>query len=181
MSGLDFIFIAFIGFGLFRGFLNGFFVEVASFVALVAGVYGAIHFSNYAEGWIEKNSEWSENTVAMTAFAATFAIIVLLITLAGKALTKLADFSALGIVNKLLGALFGGLKKVMIISVLLTIFDSFARAQAPTEDPNWSDSALYEPIRLLLPSVFPAIIDKTGELESLIEEKLPLQKAGPDQ
>ena len=49
-------------------------------------------------------------------------IIVLAISLAGKALTKLADFAALGLLNKLLGGVFGGLKIGLILSILLIVF-----------------------------------------------------------
>src|SRR5690606_14004559 len=106
MSVLYIVLIVLIFFGLVRGLMNGLFVEIVSVVAFIAGVYGAIHFSHYAATFIGENSEWTEYTIQIVAFASTFLIIVLAITLAGKALTKLASFPALGIVNKLLGALF---------------------------------------------------------------------------
>src|SRR5690606_20102410 len=104
MSVIDIVLLGFLVLGLVRGFLKGFFVEVASLVALIAGIYGAIHFSYYASGMLTKHVDWDENTVNATAFAITFVVIVLVIALAGKAFTKLADFAALGILNKLLGS-----------------------------------------------------------------------------
>jgi len=109
MNILDIILGALILFGLVRGLSKGLFVEVASLVALIAGIYGAIHFSNYASNFLENRFEWNEKTINIIAFAITFVIIVLAISLAGKALTKLADFAALGILNKLLGGVFGAL------------------------------------------------------------------------
>jgi len=47
MNVLDIILGALLLFGLVRGFMKGLFVEVASLVALIAGVYGAIHFSSF--------------------------------------------------------------------------------------------------------------------------------------
>ncbi|MGC1630614.1 MAG: CvpA family protein, partial [Gelidibacter sp.] len=85
MSVFDIVLIAFIGFGLVRGLMKGFFVEIASLIALVTGVYGAIHFSNYAATFIDENSEWDDKTINIVAFAVTFLIIVLVIALAGKA------------------------------------------------------------------------------------------------
>ena len=125
MSVLDIILLALLLLGLIGGFRKGFFVEVASLVALIAGVYGAIHFSNFAGDFLMDKVDWNEKTVNIIAFAITFIVIVLVIALAGKALTKLADFAALGILNKLLGALFGLLKMAVILSVILIIFDSF--------------------------------------------------------
>lgn len=170
MSVLDIILLGVIGLGLVRGFMKGFFVEIASVIALIAGVYGAIHFSNYAETFIDENSQWDEKTINIVAFAVTFLIIVLAIALAGKALTKLADFAALGIVNKLLGALFGAIKLALILSVVLNIYDITNRAIPMTDEKSIEDSALYTPVKSLVPMMFPIILEKKKELEEDWEE-----------
>lgn len=171
MSVLDIVLTVLILFGLVRGLMNGFFVEIASLIALVAGVYGAIHFSNYAATLIDENSQWDEKTVNIVAFAVTFIIIVLVIALAGKALTKLANFAALGIVNKLLGALFGALKVAVILSVFLNVFDSMNRAIPLTDDDSIKDSVLYAPVKSLIPKIFPIILEKKKELEKSSDEE----------
>lgn len=175
MSVLDIVLITLILFGLVRGLMKGFFVEIASLVALVAGVYGAIHFSNYAATFIDENSGWDQKTVNIMAFAATFLIIVLVIAIAGKALTKLADFAALGIVNKLLGAIFGTLKIAVILSVILNVFDSMNRAIPLTDETSIEDSVLYAPVKSLVPTIFPIILDKKKELEETTEEDQTLE------
>ena len=170
MSVLDIILASLILFGLVRGLMKGFFVEIASLVALVAGVYGAIHFSNYAVTFIDENSQWDEKTVNILAFAATFVIIVLVIALAGKALTKLASFAALGILNKLLGAIFGALKIAVILSVILLVFDSLNRTIPFTDEETIEESVLYKPVKSLVPMIFPVILEKKNELEREKEE-----------
>ncbi|MEZ4801346.1 MAG: CvpA family protein [Gelidibacter sp.] len=173
MSFLDIVLAALILFGLVRGLMKGLFVEVASLVALVAGVYGAIHFSNYAANFLNNKTEWDEKTVNIAAFAITFVIIVLVIALAGKALTKLADFAALGIVNKILGGLFGALKIAVILSVVLIVFDSMNRAIPFTDEETIEDSVLYNPVKSLVPMIFPAILEKKKELEESSKEEVP--------
>jgi len=106
MSILDISLLTLLVLGLVRGFMRGFFVELASLVALIAGVYGAFHFSNFAASFLKERVNWDENSVNIAAFIITFIIIVLVIALAGKALTKIADFAMLGLFNKILGALF---------------------------------------------------------------------------
>ena len=160
MSVLDIIFLALLLFGLINGLRNGFFVEVASLIALIAGVYGAIHFSDFAADFLMAKVDWNEKTVNITAFAITFIVIVLVISLAGKALTKLADFAALGILNKLLGGVFGLLKIAVILSVILIIFDSMNKTLPFTDKDDLEDSKLYEPIKSLVPSIFPIILEK---------------------
>lgn len=163
MSVIDIVLGALLLFGLIRGLFKGLFVEVASLLALVLGVYGAIHFSYFAAEFLQTKTEWNEKTINITAFAITFVIIVLAISLAGKALTKIADFAALGILNKLLGALFGALKIGLILSILLTVFDKMNNTLPFLDDEDLEDSVLYEPIKSLAPMLFPSIIKEDVE------------------
>lgn len=169
MSVMDIVLLVLILFGLVRGLMKGFFVEIASLIALIAGVYGAIHFSNYAGALIDSHVKWDEKTIQIVAFVVTFIIIVLVIALAGKALTKLADFATLGIVNKILGALFGALKVALILSVLLNVFDSMNRAIPLTDEKSIENSVLYNPVKSLVSMIFPPIMEKKKELEEELQ------------
>jgi membrane protein required for colicin V production len=159
MGVIDIVLGALILFGLVRGFMKGLFVEVASLVALIAGVYGAIHFSSFAAEFLQTKTEWTEQTINITAFAVTFVIIVLAIGLAGKALTKLADFAALGIINKLAGGVFGALKIALILSIVLNVFDKLNNTITLLNDDTKQESVLYKPVKSLVPMIFPNILD----------------------
>ena len=163
MSVLDIILGALLLFGLINGFIKGLFVEIASLLALILGVYGAIHFSNFAADLLQSRFDWSEKTINITAFAITFVIIVLAISLAGKALTKIADFAALGIINKLLGGVFGALKIGLILSVVLIVFDKMNRTLPFVDESELKDSILYNPVKSLAPTIFPSIIKGEDE------------------
>ena len=163
MSVLDIILGALLLFGLINGFIKGLFVEIASLLALILGVYGAIHFSDFAADLLQSRFDWSEKTINITAFAITFVIIVIAISLAGKALTKIADFAALGIINKLLGGVFGALKIGLILSVLLIVFDNMNRTIPFVDKADLEDSILYKPVKSLAPMIFPSIIKAEDE------------------
>lgn len=160
MAIIDIILGALLLFGLIRGLMKGLFVEVASLVALVAGVYGAIHFSNFVAELLEPRVEWDEKYINILAFAITFVIIVVVIALAGKALTKLANFAALGFLNKLLGGVFGALKIGLILSVLLIVFDNMNSTIPFADEDDLEDSVLYSPVKSLAPMLFPSILNK---------------------
>jgi membrane protein required for colicin V production len=157
MSILDLTLLTLLVLGLIRGFVRGFFVEIASLVALIAGVYGAFHFSNFAASFLKDRVDWNENTVNIVAFATTFIIIILVIALAGKALTKIADFAMLGLLNKILGALFGGLKVALILSVILIVLDKINANVPFVKEQDQQDSVLYSPVKSLIPTIFPNI------------------------
>ncbi|OYX23681.1 MAG: colicin V production protein [Flavobacteriales bacterium 32-35-8] len=170
MSILDLVLLAFLILGLVRGFINGFFVELASVVALIAGIYGAFHFSSYLASFLKDKVDWEENTVNMVALIGTFAIIVLIISLAGKALTKIADFAMLGLFNKIIGAGFGGLKAALILSAFLIILDKMNADILFVKEKDKEQSVLYNPVKSIIPSLFPNIIVNGKPIgEDLIE------------
>lgn len=158
MNALDIVLLAFLVLGLVRGLWRGFFVEIASLIALVAGVYGAFHFSSFAAEFLKEKVDWNENTINIAAFFVTLLLIVLALSLAGKTLTKIADFAALGLFNKLLGALFGGLKVAVILSAVLIIFEKMHRPIPFTNEEDKTSSIVYKPVKSIVPLLFPSII-----------------------
>ena len=163
MGVLDIVLGSLVLFGLIRGFMKGLFVEIASLLALVAGVLGAIHFSNFAAEFLQSRTQWDEKTINITAFAITFVIIVLAISLAGKALTKLANFASLGILNKILGGVFGALKIGLILSIVLIVFDKMNKALPFVDEETINSSMLYDPIKSLAPTILPSILKSKSE------------------
>ena len=158
MSVLDLVLLALLVLGIARGFIRGFFVELASVIALVAGIYGAFNFSNYIGTYLKNTVDWSENTINIVALVSTFVIIVLVIGLAGKALTKIADFAMLGLFNKILGAVFGCLKTTLILSVFLIVIDKMNADILFVTEQDKEQAVLYNPIKSLVPIIFPNII-----------------------
>lgn len=165
MSTFDIIIAALLLFGFVRGLMKGLFVEVTSLVALVAGVYGAIHFSYFLGDWLKNSVQWDEKYVSLIAFAGTFVIILVVIALLGKTLTKIADFASLGILNKLLGGVFGALKIGLILSVVFIFFGRMNDTIPFVKQESLNESILYEPVKKIAPTIFPSIIkgDKKEE------------------
>jgi membrane protein required for colicin V production len=155
MNTFDIIIAAILLFGFIRGLMKGFFVELASLVSLIAGVYGAIHFSYFVGNFLKDKVEWEERYISIIAFAITFIAIVIVISLLGKLFTKVADFASLGILNKLLGGAFGALKLGLIVSVLLIVFDKLNSTIPFVNKENTEDSILYGPVKNLAPMIFP--------------------------
>ena len=155
MSVIDIIVIGLVGFGAVRGFLKGLFVELASLIALVAGVYGAIHFSFYTSDILTNKLGLESEHLPLIAFTLTFIIVLFSIILAGKALTKIASFAALGLINKLLGALFGAVKFGAIACVLLIIFQFINTVIPMVNEEEINKSKIYQPAQEILPKVYP--------------------------
>ena len=158
MNTFDIIVAALLLYGFIRGLLKGLFIEVTSLVALIAGVYGAIHFSYFIKGWLEETVGWDQNYIALASFAGTFVIIIIVITLLGKILTKIADFASLGILNKILGGIFGALKIGLILSIAFIFFGKINKVIPFVKEESLKESILYKPVRKIVPTIFPSII-----------------------
>ncbi len=160
MNTFDIVIAALLLFGFIRGLFKGLFIEVASLVALIGGVYGAIHFSFYASDYLKEKVTWEENYITLASFAITFIVIVISVSLLGKILTKVASFAALGLINKLLGGIFGLVKIGLIISVVVTFFIKINSTLPFVGEEQLKDSVLMEPIKNLAPTIFPKLVDE---------------------
>ena len=163
MNTVDIVLGIFLLYGLVRGFFRGFLTELASLVGLIAGIYGAIHFSYYAGEFLSQHVDWDIEIINLASLAITFLIIIFVVSLVGKMLTKVADFAALGIVNKLLGAIFGLLKSAFVASVIIMFFMTSNKTLEFVETETLEDSVLYEPVAVIAPIILPSIIKQVKE------------------
>lgn len=169
MNIVDIILGLILLYGLIRGFFRGFFAELASLIGFVLGIYIAVYFSHYISDFLATRFSWNMRFVTLVSFAMTFIMVVFLISLAGKFLTKVVGFAALGFLNKLMGAGFGFLKVAFVVSVVIMFFGSTNESVNLVEEETLKDSLLYGPIRSVAPILIPAILREARELE-LIEE-----------
>ena len=158
MNYLDIILGILLLWGLVRGLMKGLFVSLASLIALIAGIYIAVHFSHIVGDYLKQYVDWQENAIKLSAFAITFILVVIGISLLGRILTKIADYAALGILNKLLGAVFGLLKFAFIASVILMFVDVINDKITFIDKETKDESLLYEPVRKLAPMILPTIL-----------------------
>ena len=171
MSFLDIILGLLLIYGLYKGFKNGLFVEIASIVALIAGIFGAMHFSYIASDYLTEHVEWSDRITTLTSFVITFIVIVTAVHFAAKLLTKIANFAMLGLINKIAGALFGALKVAIILGALLIFFERVNSSVGLVKSETMENSILYEPVKEIGAFIFNAVLkeidkDETSEESS---------------
>jgi membrane protein required for colicin V production len=161
--------------GFYAGFKNGLFVALASLIGVIAGVYGALYFSDYTAGYISKWFDWSSEMTQLAAFALTFMGILFLVSTAGKFLTKIADFAMLGIANKILGGIFNALTYAFIISVVFMFVNASSGLSGYViSEEKKENSTLYAPIASIAPIILPHILKEVDRIETQKdEEELP--------
>ena len=73
-------------------------------------------------------------------------------------------------INQLVGAIFGGLKLALAVSVILAIFRPIDSRVKLVDDKIKSESLLYHPVLNLSHFLFPALEDVKQEFEKVIPE-----------
>jgi membrane protein required for colicin V production len=141
----------------FKGFKNGFIIELASLAALILGIFVALHFSFYAEDYLRENFEIADNYLYIISFAITFVIVAVLVFLVGKIIHKLITIIALGFLNRLAGGIFGFLKTALILSVILYFFNGFDTNSSILKPEVKENSYLYDPIESIAPMIIPRL------------------------
>ena len=68
MNTIDLIFALILSYGLIKGMMKGFIVEIASLLALILGTYGAMHFSHFAAHLISQYVSWEEQYLKPSCF-----------------------------------------------------------------------------------------------------------------
>ena len=161
MSFLDIILGLLLLWGLVKGFKNGLLVEIASIIAIIAGIFGAIRFSYYAGDYLSQHMEWEERYINIAAFVITFLAIVFIVHIAARFLTKIANFAMLGLLNKIAGAIFGVVKVAIILGALLIFFERVNEAADVVEKETMKQSVLYQPLKEIGDFVFQKVLRTT--------------------
>ena len=113
MNFFDILLGTFLVFGLIRGLKNGLIIELASLISFFVGIYIAVKFSS-----ILGDSKMAK----ITAFLVLLIAVIFGIHFLAKMLSKIAGAMFLGGLNKIGGAVFGTLRAVLFLGVILSLF-----------------------------------------------------------
>lgn len=156
MELIDIILGSLLAFGLIKGLMKGLFVELASVVSLLVGIFVAVKFSGFV-GSLLQGHLCNPKYASITAFVLTFIAAVVGVILLAKAFTKVADFSGLGWLNRALGGLFGTIKMALILSVALNFFVKLNSTNALASKEAIDGSIFFNPILSISNYIFPVL------------------------
>ncbi len=157
MSYIDIILGLLLIFSAIGGFKKGLISEMASLAALILGIWGAIHFSGITTGLLIKYFDLKSDYLNIISFVVTFIVIVILVHIVGNVVNNLVDSGLMGITNKLGGMVFGLLRAVLFLSIVLMVIDKVDRDMQIISPDSKEKSRMYEPILNFAPSFFPFI------------------------
>jgi membrane protein required for colicin V production len=157
MNYIDFILGLLLLFSAIGGYKNGFITELASLAALILGIWGAILFSDITTGLLIKYFDLKSGYLNLISFGVTFIVIVILVHIVGNVVNNMFDTGVVGVTNKLGGMVFGLLRSILFLSIVLMVFDRIDNDVNIIPEDVKAKSRMYEPIRNIAPSIFPFI------------------------
>lgn len=174
MSVFDIVFVILFAWSGYKGFSKGLIKTLAGLVALVAGIWGAIKFSEFTSGILTKTFELNSEYLPVISFAVTFIAIIAGIHILALFLDKVMESVALGLFNKLLGLLFNILKIAFILSIVLMLINNLNYKYNFIPKEKTDESVLWKPISSIAPLVFPYLnFDK-------IKKSIEIKKEEPE-
>src|SRR5690606_39832702 len=136
--------------------------SLSSLIGIVFGVYCAMFFSEFVGNYLIRWFDWSADLTNVVAFVITFLLIMILFSILGRLLTKVADFAMMGIFNKIFGGVFNVLKFAFLISVIFMFVAASENYRILTEEKREA-SVLYGPVAMIAPAILPAIMKEVEE------------------
>jgi membrane protein required for colicin V production len=169
MGIIDIFLAVLLGYGAYKGLKNGLFVEIASLISFVIGVYIAIKFSSFVATAI--GGDEPSKTIKVTAFVITLIGVIVAIHLLAKIFSGIASFVFLGWLNKLGGAVFGTLKTALLLGIVLSLFQKVNIDDALVSKETQENSIFFNPILKTSEFMLPVLTVWFKDLKEKVSEK----------
>lgn len=153
---IDIVFLIVLIIGLVKGAARGIVMALFSFAGWIIGLAAALKLSAVVAVYIQEHTSINAKWLPLIAFVLVFAIVVLLVQWAGKAIENLFDFTLLGWVNRLGGALLYAGMYIFVGSILLF----YAEKMQLISPETLSSSRAYA----LTAGLAPALIEGLGAI-----------------
>lgn len=137
-----------------QGYNKGLIISVASFAALILGLYFAFFFSDFTAERLTEYFTIDTEYLAVISFVVTFVVVVIVVVVVGNILQKFIDVLMLGFLNKAAGAVFGVLKGALYLSILIFFINFLDPGQNIIKPKYRQESALFKPVERFAPMLY---------------------------
>ena len=136
-----------------RGWRKGLIIEVVTLLAFGVGIYGAMHFSDFTAAHLQEVMEIDPKYLNTIAFVLTFILLVILVNLIGRLVTKAVRAMNLTFFNKLGGFVFGAAKGLLLCSTFVLVLNNLQMLGVVKEEVK-QGSLLYPYVEKTVPYLY---------------------------
>ncbi len=156
MAVIDIILLVILGAGVIMGFTKGFLKQLASILGLIVGLFAAKALYATVAVKISPLVDGSMSAAHIISFIAIWIIVPLIFVLIASLITKAMDAIHLGWINRLLGAILGGLKYLLLGSILIVLLEYIDHDNQLIDKTKKENSVLYYPMQKVAELFLPA-------------------------
>lgn len=156
-SWIDIIIVCAFIFSFWRGWRNGFIYELAVLCAFFTGLYAGFKFAWYAQNKISGWFDMSHQSAAEISFFVMFVLVFIGTIFLGKLFSSLVNVTPLGVFNKILGAMFGFMRYMLALSLLLWFMTGAGGKYKMIPQSQSEKSKLISPLAKIAPAVLPVL------------------------
>jgi membrane protein required for colicin V production len=145
MNLLDFLLLLPVVWLCIRGFGKGLIIELATLAGLALGILAAYFFADDLQNLIRDYFTFNQKVTRIVSYIIIFILVWLIMFLIGKIIEKTVDLVALGWLNKVLGAILGIAKGIVMVCVILFMIEKFDPNQKAVKPNVRENSLFYKP------------------------------------
>jgi membrane protein required for colicin V production len=157
MNFIDILFLIIIAYFSYKGFKNGFIIEIFTLLAFLVGIYAGINFSDGTASFMKENWGFTSDYLPVIAFTISFLAAGAMVFFGGKFLEKVVDVTGLSIANKLGGVGFALIKSLYFLSVLTVLLEAYDEKNDFISEQTKSKSLLYNPVKEIAVTTIPQL------------------------
>lgn len=165
LTSIDWFIVALVSLGMARGFTIGGVRQLLGLVGFVAAVVVGISAMESMGRLVAESLKLSPRVGPLLGFLVVFMAVLLCVWLIIQATEALLGAVKLSLFNRLLGMLIGGVKAVLLLSLLFLVLQALNWPKANARRA----SLLYEPVATVLPTAWDFVAARAPEAQRLVE------------
>jgi len=159
MTIFDYFVIGIVSISALLSITRGLVKEIVSLLAWIIAFFAASRYAAEAEPLLSGLIE-DDSLRMLTAYAVTFFIVLVIVMLLSMLLSTLTRSVGLGLVDRMLGAIFGFARGVIIVLALVLAAGFTPLPQLPV----WQQAVLSKPLEILAADIIPWLPTNFREL-----------------
>lgn len=140
--------------GAFKGFVR----QIVGLLSIFAGVWCAFKFSSWAAVKVQQWCHAGERTMYIACFIIIVVLVILLGWLLARFIEKILKITTLGWLNRLLGAILGAAKIILLLSVIVYAFNRINTNWNLVSNATLKESSIWVWLVDLYGKVFPYLL-----------------------
>ena len=165
MSYLDLFFGVVIAWGAYSGFSKGLIKELASILGVIFGIFLAKNYYPYLDIKLKPIFESEAGFISILSAILIFLLTIMVFKIIAKFLTKFLKIIALGLLNRIIGSVFGIFKTVLLLCILVFIFSNINNVTGIIKAEKLSQSFFYSKIEKINSFIIESNYNENGNEE----------------